>query len=347
MIRLPKNSRPENHRINHEVIRLSAYLQAESVTDRALEYLKSDNTLEDRALVAMCLQFLSHDWTAEQRFEILKFYEEVANQQDVGTLPLYISNVTRDFAKSLSDEDVRAILEQGHVWRNAALAAIYKLKRPVDDETADSLTLAWIESCVRILRSVTFSGVCEPASSRCWQRPRIPESASYLRSLWRSEPERRAVIAMALSVQPEGDNWDYLVRSLNILDDQAAEEVVKALRNVRVATDDPMALRQLILLGCRAEKSGDEFENVEQLLEHWTGMQRPEGGSHSMKPWQKWYSKTYPDRAPAILPKGGSSRWDFDQLLTFLDGEKGRVGDPAERSRGVQESQVQPVSSLW
>ncbi len=50
----------------------------------------------------------------------------------------------------------------------------------------------------------------------------------------------------------------------------------KALKTVRVATDDPMAIRQLILLGVRAEKKDNSFENVEGLLEHWTGMQRPE-----------------------------------------------------------------------
>ncbi len=75
------------------------------------------------------------------------------------------------------------------------------------------------------------------------------KSGAYLRSLWRSEPERRAVIAMALAQKPDGENWDYLVRSLNVLEDQPAEEVVKALKTVRVATDDPMAIRQLILLG--------------------------------------------------------------------------------------------------
>jgi putative heme-binding domain-containing protein len=314
-------------RINREVIRLAAYLQADSVADRALEYLQSDATLEDKALVAMCVHNLAHDWTAAQRFEILKFYEKVANQSSQGALPLYIANVTRDFASTLSDEDVRAILEQGHVWRNAALAAIYRLERPIDDETAQSLRaldLKLIENSQvgDVQRRLRTGIIAMLATSK------DPESASYLRGLWRSEPDRRAVIAMALSVQPDGENWDYLVRSLNILEDQAADEVVKALRKVRVATDDPMALRQLILLGRRAEKANASFENVEKLLEHWTGMTRPEQASNSMKPWQKWYSKTYPDRPPAVLPEPGNSRWDFDQLVEYLDSEKGRFGDP-------------------
>ncbi len=156
--------------MNHELIRLAAYLQADSIADRALDFLASDKPEVDRTLVAMCLQFLSHDWNAEQRFKILKYYENAANSTASSSLAMYLMNVTRDFAKSLSDEDVMAILEQGAVWRNAALAAIYKLPRPIDDETAATLReldrTTWSPS-----RSpATSSDDCAPASSRCWPR---------------------------------------------------------------------------------------------------------------------------------------------------------------------------------
>ena len=41
---------------------------------------------------------------------------------------------------------------------------------------------------------------------------------------------------MGLAQQPDGDNWDYLVRNFNVLTDQAADEVVQALRTVAIAT---------------------------------------------------------------------------------------------------------------
>tara|TARA_R110002049_G_scaffold72490_2_gene187081 strand:- start:81226 stop:84984 length:3759 start_codon:yes stop_codon:yes gene_type:complete len=315
-------------RMNRELIRLAAYLQADGVAERALQYVESDAPEIERVLVAMCLQFISHDWNAAQRFRILKFYENIASNADQGALSLYMTNVTRDFAKSLSDEDVIAILEQGDVWRNAALAAIYKLPRPIDDDTAD------------ILIELDKKVVADPRPGDVQRRLRTgiiamlatsekAESAEYLRALWRREPERRSVIAMALSVRPDGENWDYLVRSLNILEDEAAEEVVKALQTVPVATDDPMAIRQLILSGVRAHESGASFENFEKLLEHWTGMTRPEGGAKSMAPWQRWYAKTYPDRPAAVPPQADESRWDFDQLVNYLESDKGRFGDPS------------------
>jgi putative heme-binding domain-containing protein len=317
-----------DNRINHELIRLAAYLQADSVAERALEFIASDNPEPDRTLVAMCLQFLSHDWNAEQRFQILKYYENVANTASSNSLSLYMMSVTRDFGKSLSDEDVQAILEQGVVWRNAALAAIYKLPRPIDNATAE------------MLRTLDRRLVEQPHPGDVERRLRTgiiamlatasdEASVAYLRGLWRSEPERRPIVAMALAQKPDGENWDYLVRSLNVLEDESAVEVVKALKSVSIATDDPMAIRQLILLGARAQAKDKSFEQVERLLEHWTGMQRPENGAVTMRPWQKWYAKTYPDRPPAELPNADESRWDFDQLVDHLESDSGKFGDPA------------------
>lgn len=320
-------------RMNHELIRLCAYLQADGVAERALTYINdTDNSEMDRTLVAMYLQFLSHDWNARQRFQILKYYENAANVVSPGSISSYLMAVTRDFAKSLSDEDVQAILEQGAIWRNAALAAIYKLPRPLSNQTAETL------------RSLDEELIARPRPGDVERRLRTgiiamlatakdEASADYLRKLWRNEPERRGVIAMALAQNPDGENWDYLVRSLNILDEETSGEVVKALQTVSVATDDPMALRQLILLGLRAEERGEDFEQVEQLLEHWTGMTRPpsernKSGKLTMRPWQKWYSKTHPDRPAAELPKSDESRWDFDQLVNYLDSDAGRFGDP-------------------
>ncbi|MEM9588920.1 MAG: c-type cytochrome, partial [Planctomycetota bacterium] len=316
-----------NALMNHELIRLAAYLQADSVVDRAIDYIESEADPADRTLVAMCLQFIETQWTAQQRFRLLKYYENTAKDSSTGSLSMYMMNVTRDFARTLNDEDIRAVLEEGSVWRNAALAAIYRLKRPIDDETAERL------------RELDRKLIADPQVGDLQRRLRTgiiamlatssdDQSMSYLRKLWRDEPERRSVIAMALAQAPDGDNWDYLVRSLKLLEGPAADEVVSALQTVQVATDDPMALRQLILLGVRAQSDRRPFENVEKLLEHWTGMQRPSGGEVSMRPWQKWFAKTYPDRPAAVLPNQDESRWDFDQLVEYLESDDGNFGDP-------------------
>lgn len=313
-------------RINHELIRLAAYLQADELIPRAMDYIDSDAPKMDRVLTAMCLQRIDRQWTARERFSLLKMYEQIAGEESEGSLPMYMVAVTRDFARHLSDDDVQAILDEGSRWRNAALGAIFRLKRPIDEATASKL------------RKLDDELVGEPKIDDVHRRLRTgiiamlstasdDDSAEHLRRIWRTEPQRRAVVALALSQKPDDENWDYLVRSLNILDGPAAEEVVKRLRSVPIATEDPMALRALTLMGLRAEAEGSSFENVEQLLEHWTGMQRPEGVSKSMKPWQAWYARTFPDRPAAELPPQEESKWDLDQLLTYLDSPEGDTGD--------------------
>ncbi len=314
-------------RINHEVIRLASYLQCEEVVPRGLEFLKSDATPGDKTVVAMCLQFIETDWSARQRFELLKYFENAANDVDSGSLSMYMMYATRDFARTLLDEDVEAILEQGAMWRNAALAAIFKLKRPVDSATTETL-IALDEDLLRDDRDGDVERRLRTGVVAMLATNEDESSQDYLRKLWRTEPNRRPVLAMALAQHPDGDNWDYLVRSLGVLEEAVVPEVADALLGVPLATDDPMALRQLILLGLRAENAGQDFEPTEKLLEHWTGLQRPIGAEKEMAPWQKWYAKTYPDRPLAELPSKDLSRWDFDQLVEYLESDEGKFGDP-------------------
>ncbi|MEM1227968.1 MAG: HEAT repeat domain-containing protein [Planctomycetota bacterium] len=315
-------------RMNQELIRLAAYLQSDELVERSLEYLESDAPELDRMLTAMCLQHIDREWTARERFTLLKFYETITRRESEGAMPMYMVAVTRDFARHLTADDLQAILDEGGRWRNAALGAIFRLERPIDAATAEKL------------RNLDDELVADPKVDDVRRRLRTgiiamlataedEASVQHLRKIWRTEPARRAVVAMALAQKPDGDNWDYLVRSLNILDGPAGEEVVRQLTGVPIATDDPMALRSLILMGVRAEEDKESFANVEGLLEHWSGLQLPAGVTRSMKPWQKWYAKTYPDRPPAVLPRDDESKWDLDQLLTHLESPEGSEGDAA------------------
>ncbi len=63
-----------------------------------------------------------------------------------------------------------------------------------------------------------------------------PDSMAYLRTIWDRNPERREPVAMGLAQSPEGDNWDYLVRSVPILESMTAREVVRSTRVGRPGT---------------------------------------------------------------------------------------------------------------
>ena len=269
-------------RMNQELIRIACYLQQDEMVGRAIRFLESEAELDDRVIVAMCLQRLDRKWVAKERFALLKFYEQVAAQPPVaddsgtGALPMYMMAATRDFARHLSPADLQAILNEGARWRNAALAAIYRLPHPIDGETAEKLRELdrrldddpTIDDVKRRLRTGVIAMLASAGDA---------ESTEHLRKIWRTDPERRAVVALALAQSPGGDNWDYLVRSLHLLEGPAGNEVVQRLSSVEIATDDPDATRALVLMGLRREKNGESIVAVEALLEHWTQMQRPPG----------------------------------------------------------------------
>lgn len=322
-------------RVNVELIKLCCYLNANSIAERALEFIKSDAPRSDRITVAMYIQFLSKDWSAAQRFEILKFYEAASTEAESGALPLYLMAVTRDFAKAFTSDDALAIIEQGTNWPNAALAAIYRLPRPIDDTTA--ATLRELDKKL-LTNDVTRDVFKRLRTGIVAMLATASDEASmeYLREIWRKDPERREIVALGLAQQPDGDNWDYLVRSLNILEGESAIEVIKQLKTVRVATDDPTALRQLILIGLRTEGEARSIQPVDDLLRHWTGVEKTQG-KPTMAAWQAWYAKNYPDRPPATMPTDEDSKWDLEELVKYIESEAGRTGDLAS-GRKVYES---------
>ncbi len=45
--------------------------------------------------------------------------------------------------------------------------------------------------------------------------------------------------------------------------------------------------------------------------------------------WQQWYAEKFPDAPPAELPvDSGRDKWSYDEVLTFLESDAGRKGDP-------------------
>ena len=70
---------------------------------------------------------------------------------------------------------------------------------------------------------------------------------------------------------PQGDNWLYLVRSLPVLENSTAREVLQRLVTVDQLPDDPEHIRQIILCGLRLKEQG--ADKAIAVLELWTGEQ--------------------------------------------------------------------------
>ncbi len=132
----------------------------------------------------------------------------------------------------------------------------------------------------------------------------------------------------------------YLVRSLPVLENKLAREVLRRLATVEQVPEDPEQIRQILLCGLRLKENG--AADAITLLELWTGETcGTESDSWEQKntAWQAWFAKSFPELPEATLPVDAEdSKWKYDELLEFITGKEGQAGDPAKGSLAFQKA---------
>jgi putative heme-binding domain-containing protein len=139
---------------------------------------------------------------------------------------------------------------------------------------------------------------------------------------------------------------------MGVLDLFAVGDVCGCLLKIEAATEEPEAVRQVILQGCKLVEAGQDPSPVLKLLEYWTATsttslldsnpQEPdvtetestsqttrtaEAKLTPMAAWQNWYASKYPEAPSAVLAnETADPRWSLDFIEQFLNGEQGRQG---------------------
>lgn len=311
--------------INRELVRLLVYLQCPTVTDRFFAFLKSDAPAIEKLHLALHMRFLSEGWAPGKKLELLKYYETAQKLKGGSSYSHYVVNVTRDFGKTLSEEESRQVLSKGADWPNAALGALYKVP-----EQLDEATLTTLKELDRRLASRSGDTIHRLRVGIVAVLARSGDEAAFkhLREIWEQDPERRQAVAMGLAQSPEGENWRYLLKSLTLLEGKAAQEVLAKLRTVEQAPEEPEYYRQVILRGLLLKEQG--AQTAIGLLEFWTG-ETPytvtDEWEQKLAAWQKWYADKYPTRPEAVLPTPTTdNKWKLAELMQFLNGEEGAKG---------------------
>lgn len=316
-------------KINRELVRLLAYLQVSEPMDRYLAYLKSEADAVDRLHLAMHLRFLEEGWENGKRIELLEYLQAAAKEEGGRGRKDYIANIQTDIAKSMSPEDGRAVLARGAEWPGAALGALYGLPTELDEQTINELTA--IDRRVRSDKSEAVKAL-RVGIVAVLARSGTEQAMAYLRSSWDIDPEHRQTLAMGLAQSPDGDNWDYLINSLPIVEGAAAREVIVKLQQVGFRPEVPEYFRQVILRGL--ELKDDGAADASALLEHWTGLQAASPDANwedTMSAWQDWFAEQHPDHPPAVLPTPDeNSKWKFDELIEHLTSDLGSQGSVAK-----------------
>ncbi|MBI2823075.1 MAG: c-type cytochrome [Planctomycetia bacterium] len=318
-----------NYVMNRELLRLLVHLQQSEIIPRLLAELKTTAPLPERLHAAFHARFLDSGWTTEQKLELLEFYEKSRDLPGGHSYALYFDNFSRDFLAKFSEEERLQLVQQGQRAPAAALTALVQLP----ENPGDVMLANLIDLDGRLSRMETPSAqTLRTGIVAILARSRSPRGMAYLRERFELEPNRRQELAMGLAQEPGGENWSLLLRSLPIVEGNAAVEVLTQLTSIERTTDQPEPIRQVILCGLKLRENGAP---AAKLLAKWTGQQAsPEDASWdvAMSAWQQWFQKQFPNVPPPTLPtEPAGNKWTFQELASFLASPEGSHGD---RQRG-------------
>lgn len=146
----------------------------------------------------------------------------------------------------------------------------------------------------------------------------------HVRSVFENAPERRGSAARALAaattIRPTNlQDWRYMVRSLSVVQGDEAVDVLNALQRFRTRANKGQWVRQVILIGLQLPV--DQQTEATGLLRHWTGVpaRKSEASEWTLKKYQQWFSKEYPDQPEAVPPVDPAGRkWTMATLEPAL-----------------------------
>jgi putative heme-binding domain-containing protein len=314
--------------MNRELVRLLAHVGDAAVADRLLAHLQADVPAEEKLHLAMHLPAFRAAWTTDQKLAILKFYEQARSNPGGVSLGRFIERATVEFGGQLNDDERLAVLRHGSEWPTAAMSALARMPEELPRET---LTL--IQDLDRRLTDVKTDAADRlkigVVAVLC--RSGDADAMAYLREVFESQPERRSSVAMGLAQSPGGPNWPLLLRSLPVLDANAAREVLPKLAEVDQTPTEPEPFRQVILRGWQLKANGGD--RAIALLQKWTGKQLSEPSEPieaALTKWQAWFAQAYPNQPPASLPVASeANKWNDQDLLEYLTGPEGSKGSAA------------------
>ena len=286
--------------INRELLRLLVHLQQSEIIPRMLEELESKDPMPDKIHAATHARFLETGWSTDQKIALLEFYERSRDLPGGHSYGLYLDNFGRDFFAKFSEDERKQVLARGENSPTAALMALSDLPENPGSDVLEQL----------IDLDGRLQHIEQPAAQRLrigivavLARSGTPRAMAYLRDRFEMEPNRRQDLAIGLAQQPDGENWQFLVRALPIVEGGIAREVLAQLATVDRKPDQPEPIRQTILCGLRLGDSG--ATQAASLLTKWTGEQLGSNASWeaTMTAWQEWFQNKYPDLPAPTCPR--------------------------------------------
>jgi putative heme-binding domain-containing protein len=311
-------------RVNRELAILMTYFALKGqlpggVPGKLIDAIEqSGNDPQQQIHYFYCLRLLHHGWSASEKKGVANWYERTKTWTGGHSFTPFLENIFRDCLAAYDPADRRAILADGERQPLTALVLAQRLQNDVQPELLPDL---------KALADRVGDG----------------------KALFRGDELRQAVLdAMVKTAlrEPSEKSFPYLVQGLATPNRFLLPDVVDALKKLPAVPvkDDPAPYRLALQAASRLD-SGSRWRVVE-LLRHW-GNDRHFGAEQGewqpeLASWAKWFGQAFP-KEPALPNVAGDkpaeSKYQYGDLLAFLEKGDGRRGDPARGRRIFEKAQ--------
>ena len=317
-----------NATINRELIRILARLKATEASGRILAYLNDKADTKEKIHLAVHAPHFVAGWSSADRLKMLEQIVALREEATNSNQSKYLDVASRNFVSNMPENERLAVLGQAERWPQAAIGAIAKLPKSLDEAT-----LQQIKAIDQKLKEQDDedSKKLRTGIVAVLSRSQQPEAMTYLTDLFENEPERRGIVAMGLAQMPGEESWPYLIRSLKIVEGNAVQDVIVALTKIDRRPKSPSIIRDVLLIGLK-QKNDKPRQQTIALLKHWTGQSvgAPDASpEQTLAAWQVWFAGEYPDHPEAKLPIASKNdRYQYDQLLNLLTDDEAHKANP-------------------
>ncbi len=275
-----------------------------------------------------CLRLLHEGWTDDQKNLLVQWFESTRDWTGGHSFTPFLDNIFRDLLPIFTAEDRDRIISRADQVPKSATVV---LTTSAEGRTLDPVSLAAIYE--RLLKGGNGRAPTElkQAILAAIGNSRSREAQSALRKIADADPTQLDAVVRALARFPSAENWPYIFRGLQSTSPLVVAQTIDALTKSRTTpkADDPAPFRSVILASGRLQEQ-DRWKAV-VLLRHWNPRKfTPEDGNWKaeLEAWSRWFGQTFPKEPPLpnVASITGESKWKFDDLLKFLEGE-GKTGD--------------------
>lgn len=111
-------------------------------------------------------------------------------------------------------------------------------------------------------------------------------------------------------------DWQFMVRSLDVVAGEDAVSVMKSLQRFRPRANKAHWVRRAILIGSRLPEN--DQVHATSLLKHWTGLPRGKA-NWTLAQYQEWFRKEYADQPDPTWPVDPAGAvWTYDKLAAVV-----------------------------